>query len=63
MVMFHCDKTSVDDVKVEGLNSFKTGLRKSGDTNATDPINSAMSLLNSHIIGLKELKAILSSRC
>jgi len=50
-------KTSVDDVKVEGLNSFKTGLRKSGDTNASDPINLSDVLAQlKHIIGLKELK-------
>jgi len=51
-------KTSVDDVKVEGLNSFKTGLRKSGETNASDPINLSDVLAQlKHIIGLKELKA------
>ena len=51
-------KTSVDDVKVEGLNSFKTGLRKSGETNASDPINLSDVLAQlKHIVGLKELKA------
>ena len=50
-------KTSVADVKVEGLNSFKTGLRKSGDTNTSDPINLSDVLAQlKHIIGLKELK-------
>ena len=50
-------KTSVEDVKVEGLNSFKTGLRKTGETNATDPINLSDVLAQlKHIIGLKELK-------
>ena len=50
--------TSVEEVKVDGITSFKTDIKVATQGETTDPINLSDVLAQlKHIIGLKELKA------